>query len=395
MIPQGWQMLPLEKLALVERGKFTARPRNDPRYYGGSTPFVQTGDVTAANGILNSYSQTLNDKGLTVSKLFPRGSILITIAANIGEVAITEIDVACPDSIVVVQAEAHVCREWLRYAISTRKQAMDSEATQNAQKNINLQVLRPLQILTPPIAQQKKIAEILGTWDEAIGAIEKLIAAKQKLKESLLHFLTTKAEYRFKEYRLSELSDKAISYGIVQTGEFIEGGVSCVRVVDLTRREIRLEHMVTTTQEISQSYKKTILEEGELMIALRGEIGLVTLVSEKLAGCNLTRGVARISPNKNIVIPKYLLWAMRSTRCRNDLLQRVNGSALKEIPISELRKVLVPVPSLEHQKQISEVLSACDREIQVFHDLLTLFKAQKRGLMQKLLTGQWRVKTEE
>lgn len=184
MIPKDWEFIPLEQLASVERGKFTVRPRNDPRYYGGSIPFVQTGDVVAANGIIESYSQTLNEEGLKVSKLFPKGAILITIAANIGDVAITSIDVACPDSIVVVQANPSVSKEWLKYALSSRKPVMEAAATQNAQKNINLQILRPLLILTPSKEEQYKIAEILSVWDEAIAKTEKLITVKQKLKEA-------------------------------------------------------------------------------------------------------------------------------------------------------------------------------------------------------------------
>ena len=78
MLPRNWDFIPLEQLASVERGKFTARPRNDPRYYGGSIPFVQTGDVVAADGVIKNYSQTLNEAGLGVSKLFPKGSILVT-----------------------------------------------------------------------------------------------------------------------------------------------------------------------------------------------------------------------------------------------------------------------------------------------------------------------------
>ncbi len=93
-----WNVYKLLEIASVERGKFTARPRNSPKYYGGSIPFVQTGDIKNSGGKISSYSQTLNEQGLEVSRLFSKGSILLTIAANIGDVAITEIDVACPDS---------------------------------------------------------------------------------------------------------------------------------------------------------------------------------------------------------------------------------------------------------------------------------------------------------
>ena len=79
-IPHGWKTVKLEDIASVERGKFSVRPRNDPKYYGGEIPFLQTGDVSSSNGIVSTFNQTLNEEGLKVSRLFPLGTLLITIA---------------------------------------------------------------------------------------------------------------------------------------------------------------------------------------------------------------------------------------------------------------------------------------------------------------------------
>ena len=95
-----WQILKLNEVAKIARGKFTPRPRNNPIYYNGDIPFVQTSDVVNANGKIEVYTQTLNEKGLAVSKLFPAGTTLITIAANIGHVGVLQIDMACPDSLI-------------------------------------------------------------------------------------------------------------------------------------------------------------------------------------------------------------------------------------------------------------------------------------------------------
>ncbi|MGG6241730.1 restriction endonuclease subunit S [Nodosilinea sp. AN01ver1] len=184
--------------------------------------------------------------------------------------------------------------------------------------------------------------------------------------------------------KLENLSIKPISYGIVQTGEGIKDGIPCVRVIDLANRLIDVSRMITTTEEISNSYKRTILEKDELLIALRGEIGLAKLADSKLIGCNLTRGIARISPNRKIIDPRYLLWAIRSDHVRGDLLRRVNGSALQEIPIKELRKVLVPVPALEDQRRIVEVLEAWDSAIALTEQLITAKQKLKKNISQVL-----------
>ena len=87
-IPEGWEVVALSSVASVERGKFAHRPRNDPRFYGGQHPFIQTGDVAACDGLIDTYSQTLNEEGLAISRLFPSGTIVVTIAANIGSTGI-------------------------------------------------------------------------------------------------------------------------------------------------------------------------------------------------------------------------------------------------------------------------------------------------------------------
>ena len=93
-VPACWEVARLGEVAEVERGKFTHRPRNEPRFYGGVIPFIQTGDVVQSNGRIKEHSQTLNELGLSISRLFQAGTIVITIAANIGETAITTYPVA-------------------------------------------------------------------------------------------------------------------------------------------------------------------------------------------------------------------------------------------------------------------------------------------------------------
>jgi type I restriction enzyme S subunit len=100
VIPEDWDVSPFGSLAAIDRGKFSARPRNDPRFYGGDIPFIQTGDVTRSGGKITKFNQTLNRQGLRVSRLFPKETLFFTIAANIGDVGIASFEAACPDSLV-------------------------------------------------------------------------------------------------------------------------------------------------------------------------------------------------------------------------------------------------------------------------------------------------------
>src|SRR5690625_5497932 len=108
----------------------------------------------------------------------------------------------------------------------------------------------------------------------------------------------------WKVKQLADICSKQISYGIVQTGEHQPNGIPCLRVVDLTKEEMHPEEMIRTSVEIHESYRKTILEKDEIVMALRGEVGLVRQIDTKLVGANITRGLARISAKPHIVAPE-------------------------------------------------------------------------------------------
>lgn len=160
-IPESWDVVPLADIASIERGKFTHRPRNDPAYYGGDIPFVQTGDVTRSNGRVRQYSQTLNELGLSVSKVFPAGTILITIAANIGDTGILEFDSAFPDSIIGITPEAAISHEYLEFYLRTQKTRMHMLAPKGTQMNINIEFLKPWPVKVAPLSEQREIASII------------------------------------------------------------------------------------------------------------------------------------------------------------------------------------------------------------------------------------------
>lgn len=189
-IPVSWTVCRLDEIARVERGRFSHRPRNAPHLYGGMYPFLQTGDIAAAERIV-TYHQTLNDEGLATSRLFPAGTILVSIVgANVGEAAITTFAAACPDSVIAITPTL-VDREWLFQTASTWKPNLQNKATQSARQNINLETLRPMFIGVPPIDEQRKIADLAVTISESVAAAQSLLHQQQVLKSGLLEELLT------------------------------------------------------------------------------------------------------------------------------------------------------------------------------------------------------------
>lgn len=191
LVPESWDVVKLSEIAKIERGKFSHRPRNEPRFYGGEYPFVQTGDVSNCDGYIRSYTQTLNKDGLAISKMFPAGTILITIAANIGFTGILEFDSACPDSLIGITPNENVHTEFLNYYLITQQPEMDRIAPKGTQKNINIQFLKPWPIPLPSIEEQIQIAGAFSATDRKIRLATKKRAQLQDLFRTLLHELMT------------------------------------------------------------------------------------------------------------------------------------------------------------------------------------------------------------
>jgi type I restriction enzyme S subunit len=157
-----WEQSKLGDCCRVQRGKFTYRPRNEPRFYGGNYPFIQTGDVANCQGKLKKYTQTLNDEGLFISKMFPKGTIVISIAAKIGDTAIRDFDSCFPDSVVGISPDIHKGTvEFFEMMLRFYKKHLWNLAPETAQRNINLRILSELEIIIPPLALQQQFARVV------------------------------------------------------------------------------------------------------------------------------------------------------------------------------------------------------------------------------------------
>lgn len=185
------------------RGKSRHRPRNDPKLYGGNTPFIQTGDIRNASHIITEYSQTYSDFGLTQSKLWPKGTLCITIAANIAETTILGFDSCFPDSVIGFVANPEKTNSsYVEYLLSSFKTKLQSQSTGSAQENINMGTFESMRLPFPPLQEQNRIVTILDKFDTLTNSISeglpREIALRQKqyeyYRDLLLSFPKAKPE---------------------------------------------------------------------------------------------------------------------------------------------------------------------------------------------------------
>ncbi|WP_202978160.1 restriction endonuclease subunit S [Mariprofundus erugo] len=176
---KGWDTEPLGKLAKIERGRFSPRPRNDPKFYNGAYPFIQTGDISRSNGRLREFTQTLNELGIKVSKEFDVGTIVIAIVgATIGETAILQIPTYAPDSVIGITPKTGANETesvFIEFLLRFWKPVLRARAPEGARANINIETLRPLSIIWPLKGDREKFAVI----------VEKVEGIKSRYQQSL------------------------------------------------------------------------------------------------------------------------------------------------------------------------------------------------------------------
>jgi len=312
----------------------------------------------------------------------------MTIAANIGDIAEVEFDFACPDSLVVITAKDGIDRDWLRFSIEAKKRDLEALAPENAQKNLNLEVLKPLPLEVPPAGVQRKIAESLHTWESALHAIESLLAGKERFHRWLQQRLIDQraARHHWETRELGGLIRERTERSI-QHDEY--------PVLTSSRRGLFLQSEYFSKQVTSEDntgYK--IMRRGDFTFRSMSDDG--RFVFNRLE--KYDAGI--ISPAYGVfyadgVSPEFLVHYLNSAYFAQLLARETQGGTRKALRFSALAGMEVDLPKRTDQERIASTLDESRREIGLLQAQLEMLRRQKRGLMQKLLTGEWRVPVAE
>ncbi|MBL0639085.1 restriction endonuclease subunit S [Aeromonas veronii] len=273
------------------------------------------------------------------------------------------------------------------------------------------------------ILEQTTIANVLSDTDALIGALEQLIAKKQAIKTASMQQLLTgrtrlpqfalRPDGTPKGYKTSELGqipedwfvvamnqliekNSKITYGVIQPGKNDPAGVLFVRGGDIFDGVVNVEALRKISPSISTSYKKTILQGGELIISLVGYPGECAIVPKSLAGANIARQVALVRfSSTEVGLHHFICHFLRSPFGKKILLKETFGSAQQVINLKDVNRLELSIPS-SHQEQtaIATILSDMDNELNALEQKLAKARDVKQGMMQQLLTGRIRLPLE-
>lgn len=181
-----WELSRLNELGELNRGVSKHRPRNAPELLGGDYPLIQTGDVAAARLYITEYTSTYSEIGLSQSKMWSKGTLCITIAANIAKTAMLGFDACFPDSVVGFISGERTNQLFMHFWFSFFQKMLEEQAPESAQKNINLQILRDLQVITPPLDLQNDFAAFVEAADKSKFEMRSELAKLEVLYKALM-----------------------------------------------------------------------------------------------------------------------------------------------------------------------------------------------------------------
>lgn len=414
-VPEGWSPRTLGDMAdLITKG--TTPKTYGMDYTASGIPFLRVENITAG-GTLSldgvKYISPETHQALKRSQGRP-GDVLISIAGALGRVAVIPDalrEANMNQAVSLVRLRNNACHiDYLRHALHGHHVAVQVSLSKAAlaQANLNLKQVGGLEVLLPPLPEQRKIAAILSSVDEAIEKTQAVIDQVQVVKKGLMQELLTKGlpgrHKKFKQTEIGEIPEDwevvelqelcepgtTITYGVVKPGPKDPSGVRFVRSGDLTTGVVAEEQLRTISKRVSDTYKRTLLRGGELLIALVGQPGATAIAPKSLAGANIARQVGLVRVNERL-LPEFAKSYFNSPLGRKALLRESIGSVQQVINLRDLKTVELPLPSIEEQNAICDVLAAVAARLSSMQGVLRGKEDLKAALMSVLLTGELRV----
>lgn len=403
-VPEGWQVQTLGDLADYVNGRAFK-----PNEWGDNgLPIIRIEQINNPKADCDYFDgvvvqdHEVDDGDL----LFSWSATLTTLVWNRGPAALNQ-------HIFKVLPKRGTDLDYLHHLLDFLIEQLAGQAHGSTMQHIKKSDLLPYLVHVPPLPEQRHIAAILDSADEAIEETEALISKLKQAKSGLMHDLLTRGidehghlrdpeanPEQFKDSPLGRIPEEwetptfeaaavdhaPICYGIVQVGAYVEHGVPVLAIHNLKNG---FSSVHRSSHDIEGRYARSRVKAGDVLLSVKGTIGRVGIVPSAFDG-NISRDVARIRL-KHIAAPEYVSQLLSSPSFQGRLRLAVVGTTRDEISIGILKKIGFPLPPINEQHRITEVLDAHDKRIraeEAYRDKLVL---QKRGLMDDLLTGRVRV----
>lgn len=416
-----WDTLPLSKLGEFKRGKSKHRPRDDKKLFeGGIYPLVQTGEIKAANLLIKSHSANYNDEGLKQSKMWPAGTLVITIAANIAETGILAYPMCFPDSCVGFIADKEKTSElFMHYVFTYIKRSIQNSAVGSIQDNINIEMLTALNFKIPKKPIQDLIVDLLATIDYKIELNNDINTELENLAKTIYNYWFVQFDFPNEEGKpyktsggemvwneelkreipkgwevknLSDASEKLSSGGTPQTSikEYYTGNVPWYTTQEL--QDCFLNDSIKTISEkaINESSAK-LFPRNTVVIAIYaaptvGRLGILSRDGTFNQAC------CGILANEKLISREYLYLYLQ--RSRPYLNQIASGTAQKNLNVEKIKSLQILIPANFVNQAFREKMTPLFQQIEVNQKQNQELIKLRDFLLPLLMNGQVKIKSE-
>ncbi|MFL0270110.1 restriction endonuclease subunit S [Candidatus Clostridium radicumherbarum] len=408
-IPKEWDIIPLiEGTTLIKDGTHNPPKRTDVGIPLLSAENIFNGKV---NYGLNEKSISIEDfKQMHKNYKIEKGDVLMTIVGTIGRVAVVDSDreFAVQRSVAIIKSNAKLNNKFLAKFLESDicQNQLSKRSNSTAQAGLYLGELSKVKIPLPDIREQEKIAEILSIIDLQIYDTDTLIEKIKRLKNGLIQRLLTNG-IKHTEFKKTEIGDIPVEWDIKEVGGitsfvgsgitpkggqkvYLDDGIAFIRSQNVLVNKLSTEDIAYISEEINEKMKRTEVFNGDVLLNITGaSIGRCALVPNGFGRGNVNQHVCILRLNQGH--GEYLVQVMNSKVVKDQIDSFNGGSSREGLNFQQVRHIQVPYPPLEEQKQIANILSSLDNNIEGYENKKNKLEEVKKGIMQQLLTGKVRV----
>jgi len=410
-IPEEWEVKKIKDAGRVVTGK--TPPTKKKELWNGDIPFITPADFRGTPYVYHTERRVTKEWAEVSKVLLPPKTVLVVCIGSIGEVALTFTESVTNQQINAIIPFDNVDPEFIYYSMKLYGPMLKTWAGTVAMPIVKKSLFEKFQIPLPPLEEQKKIAEILRTIDEAIQAVDESIAKLERLKRGAMEELLTRGigHTRFKEVELNGRRMKIpeewkieklgallllLRNGLTKRQNKLGNGYPVTRIETIANGCINPDNVGYVENVTPIEIEKYRLIPGDILfshINSLEHIGKTAIYEGKpkllLHGMNLL--LIRANPTK--IYPYYLLMILRFYRAKS-LFRNIAKKAVNQASINqtELKKLEIPLPPLSEQKKIAEILRTIDEAIETKRQKKEKLERMKRAVMEKLLTGEIRIR---
>jgi type I restriction enzyme S subunit len=399
-IPSGWKYDLLDKFATRCSGHTPSK--SFPEYWDGGIKWISLADSFRLDkGYVYETDKEISKAGIANSsaELHPAETVVLSRDAGIGKSGVMAVPMAVSQHFIAWKCDnTEKLNSWFLYNwLQLNKAEFERQAVGSTIKTIGLPYFKKLKIAVPPYTEQKKIAQILSTWDKAITTTEQLLANSQQQKKALMQQLLTGNK------RLLDKNGVRFSgeWKATAVAAFIKesrvpgstGDIAKKITVKLYGNGVVAKDEKRSGSESTKYYRRSA---GQFIYSkldfLNGAFGIIP---EELDGYESTLDLPAFDFLGNVNVEWFTYYVSREEFYSSNLGLANGGRKARRVNPNDLLRIKIPTPSLEEQQKIAAVLSTADQEITALQHKLEALKQEKKALMQQLLTGKRQVQLNE